>query len=76
MAIEMMNTLHSKYFLCMNLGTHYCDEPIKNQFPFSHPARMYHSVRAGLGRVFYRRFMIALISGLDQANSMIKLFCT
>jgi hypothetical protein len=24
-----MNTLRSKYFLYINLGTHYCDEPNK-----------------------------------------------
>jgi hypothetical protein len=28
MDTEMMNTLRSKYFLYINLGTHYCDEPI------------------------------------------------
>jgi hypothetical protein len=28
MDTEMMNTLRSKYFLYINLGTHYCDEPV------------------------------------------------
>jgi hypothetical protein len=33
MDTEMINTLRSKYFLYINLGTHYCDEPKLVSFP-------------------------------------------
>jgi hypothetical protein len=35
MDTEMMNTLRSKYFLYINLGTHYCDEPINLLYLYS-----------------------------------------